>query len=68
VTGGFRRHPVSSILNLLACLLIAACASTAPKRLPEVTAKLVEVTTTDGVRLGGALWIPSGGPGTRPAL
>jgi len=65
---GFRRHPAYSILHLLACLLVPACASTAPTRLPEVTTELVEVTTTDGVRLGGALWIPSGGPGTRPAL
>ncbi len=68
MTGGIRQHPVSSILHLLACLLIAACASTTLTRPSDFTTELVEVTTTDGIRLDGALWIPNGGPGTRPGL
>lgn len=65
---------LSTTLCLVAVLSFAGCAGTDPygatsqARLPEVATELVQVTTADGVRLDGALWRPTGGHQTRPAL
>ncbi len=68
MTSGLRRQPASRSLHLLACVLVAACASTTPTRPSDVPTELVEVTTTDGVHLNGALWKPTGGSRTSPGL
>lgn len=63
-----RRLLQSSRLWLLACLVATGCAMVGPVASPEFTAELVQVPTTDGVRLDGALWRPADDSGKKPAL
>jgi len=53
---------------LVGCAGTGLDAGTSPMRQADVSIELVQVTTTDGVHLDGALWKPAGGPRTRPAL
>ncbi len=69
-----RRWTLSTALCLVAAISFAGCAGTDPYggtgqvRLSEVVTELVQVTTSDGIRLDGALWRPTGDPGRKPAL
>ena len=55
------------LILLLGPLPALGCAATLPPQ-RSVATELVQVTTADGVRLDGALWLPAEGPGKAPAV
>jgi pimeloyl-ACP methyl ester carboxylesterase len=52
----------------LALATLVGCATTPLRPSAGIVTELVEVTTADGVRLAGALWIPATADWKRPAL
>jgi len=56
------------LILLLSSLPALGCATATPPPPWIVATELVQLTTTDGVRLAGAVWRPAGPPGGSPAV
>jgi pimeloyl-ACP methyl ester carboxylesterase len=56
------------VLLPLALAILAGCATAPLRPSSAIVTQLVEATTSDGVRLAGALWIPATTDWNRPAL